>query len=93
MDIPKDIQLAEVQFKPRLVEDTETSQPEFLPAAALEQARLLIQNAKRPIAYIGGGVHMADAVAELHGFLAQSQMPSVTTLKAPTVSEPGDPAR
>ncbi len=82
MDIPKDMQLAEVQFKPRLVEDADTAQQQFLPAAALDQARLLIQNAKRPIAYIGGGVHMADAVAELHDFLAQSPMPSVTTLKA-----------
>ena len=82
VDIPKDVQLAEVQFKPRLVEDVASAQQQFLPAAALDQARLLIQNAKRPIAYIGGGVHMADAVTQLQDFLAKSAMPSVTTLKA-----------
>ncbi|MCC5827728.1 thiamine pyrophosphate-dependent enzyme, partial [Alkalimonas sp.] len=36
----------------------------------------------KPIAYIGGGVHMADAIAELQQFLTTSAMPSVTTLKA-----------
>lgn len=91
VDIPKDIQLAEVQFKPRLVEDAAESQPQFLPAAALDQARLLIQNAKRPIAYIGGGVHMADAVTQLQDFLAQSPMPSVTTLKAMGTVPPSNP--
>lgn len=78
VDIPKDIQLAEV------------SEPEWptLPAARLAtslanaaKARQLIAQAKKPIAYIGGGVQMADALAQLQAFLAESEMPSVTTLK------------
>ncbi|MFC4653546.1 acetolactate synthase 2 catalytic subunit [Rheinheimera marina] len=82
VDIPKDIQLAEVQLKPRLVADNEAAEPPaHLPVAALDQARLLIQGAKKPVAYIGGGVHMAGAEAELNAFLTQSPMPSVTTLK------------
>ncbi|WP_337880083.1 acetolactate synthase 2 catalytic subunit [Rheinheimera sp.] len=82
VDIPKDVQLAEVQLKPRLVADN-AAEPaaSHLPVAALDQARLLIQGAKKPIAYIGGGVHMAGAEAELNAFLQQSPMPSVTTLK------------
>ena len=78
VDIPKDIQLAEV------------SEPEWptLPAARLAtslanaaKARQLIAQAKKPIAYIGGGVQMADALPQLQAFLAESEMPSVTTLK------------
>lgn len=78
VDIPKDIQLAEV------------SEPEWptLPVARLAtsltnaaKARQLIAQAKKPIAYIGGGVQMADALAQLQAFLAESEMPSVTTLK------------
>ncbi|WP_337841626.1 acetolactate synthase 2 catalytic subunit [Rheinheimera sp.] len=82
VDIPKDIQLAEVQLKPRLVADN-VAEPAVthLPVAALDQARLLIQGAKKPVAYIGGGVHMAGAEAQLNAFLSQSPMPSVTTLK------------
>jgi len=78
VDIPKDVQLAEV------------SEPEWpiLPVARLAtsltnaaKARQLIAQAKKPIAYIGGGVQMADALAQLQAFLAESEMPSVTTLK------------
>ncbi|EJI86664.1 acetolactate synthase 2 catalytic subunit [Alishewanella aestuarii B11] len=78
VDIPKDIQLAEV------------SEPEWptLPTARLAtslanaaKARQLIAQAKKPIAYIGGGVQMADALPQLQAFLAESEMPSVTTLK------------
>ncbi|MDD4864049.1 MAG: acetolactate synthase 2 catalytic subunit [Alishewanella agri] len=78
VDIPKDVQLAEV------------SEPEWptLPTARLAtslanaaKARQLIAQAKKPIAYIGGGVQMADALAQLQAFLAESEMPSVTTLK------------
>lgn len=78
VDIPKDIQLAEV------------SEPEWptLPTARLAtslanaaKARQLIAQAEKPIAYIGGGVQMADALPQLQAFLAESEMPSVTTLK------------
>lgn len=78
VDIPKDVQLAEV------------SEPEWpiLPVARLAtsltnaaKARQLIAQAKKPIAYIGGGVQMADALPQLQAFLAESEMPSVTTLK------------
>ncbi|GGW66968.1 acetolactate synthase 2 catalytic subunit [Alishewanella tabrizica] len=78
VDIPKDIQLAPA---------VEPEWPEY-PApriatslANAAKARELIANAKKPIAYIGGGVQMADALAQLQTFLAESVMPSVTTLK------------
>lgn len=78
VDIPKDIQLAPA---------VEPEWPEY-PApriatslANAAKARQLIADAKKPIAYIGGGVQMADALAQLQTFLAESAMPSVTTLK------------
>lgn len=78
VDIPKDIQLAAA---------AEPEWPEY-PApriatslAQAAKARELISNAKKPVAYIGGGVQMAEALTQLQQFLADSAMPSVTTLK------------
>jgi acetolactate synthase-1/2/3 large subunit len=79
VDIPKDVQLAEVA-----VVDVAQQQPENRLTTSLAQsaqARQLIANAKKPMAYIGGGVHMAGAMAQLQDFLHQCPMPSVTTLK------------
>jgi acetolactate synthase-1/2/3 large subunit len=79
VDIPKDVQLAEVA-----VADVAQQQPKNTLTTSLAQsaqARQLIANAKKPMAYIGGGVHMAGAMAQLQDFLHQCPMPSVTTLK------------
>lgn len=91
VDIPKDVQLAQVAYTPLattapqaanvlLVNGQQT--PAALPLAQIELARSLLSQAQKPIAYIGGGVHMADALPQLQQFLATTQMPSVTTLKA-----------
>lgn len=82
VDIPKDVQLAQVDYvAPRALSAVATSQV-ALPQQQLQLARELIASAKKPIAYIGGGVHMAGALAELNDFLKTTGMPSVTTLKA-----------
>jgi acetolactate synthase I/II/III large subunit len=78
VDIPKDIQSGQADFK--LV-------PQAIPSAAkwshtdLEAARTMLQAATAPIAYIGGGVGMANAVEELRAFLHETGIPSVCTLK------------
>lgn len=78
VDIPKDVQLAEVAA----LEWTEYPLPRLTTSLAnAGKARQLIAAAKKPIAYIGGGVHMAGALPQLQQFLADSPMPSVTTLK------------
>ncbi|WP_027669421.1 acetolactate synthase 2 catalytic subunit [Rheinheimera baltica] len=81
VDIPKDVQLAEIDYQP-LASHTQkaVSVPTSLANAA--KARALIAAAKKPMAYIGGGVHMAGAMPQLQQFLADNPMPSVTTLKA-----------
>jgi acetolactate synthase-1/2/3 large subunit len=91
IDIPKDVQLAQVAYTPLTATNPQSasvlpahglSAPAALPLAQIELARSLLSQAQKPIAYIGGGVHMADALPQLQQFLATTQMPSVTTLKA-----------
>ncbi|MDX1537163.1 acetolactate synthase 2 catalytic subunit [Arsukibacterium sp.] len=79
VDIPKDVQLA-AAAEPI---DAATPQNRALNTSLAQSARArqLIANASKPMAYIGGGVHMAGAMPQLQEFLAQSPMPSVTTLK------------
>jgi acetolactate synthase-1/2/3 large subunit len=86
VDIPKDVQLAQVAYTPLAAANPQSASvlpaPAALPLAQIELARSLLSQAQKPIAYIGGGVHMADALPQLQDFLATTQMPSVTTLKA-----------
>lgn len=82
VDIPKDVQLAQVEYvAPRALSVVAHNQA-ALPQQQLQLARELIASAQKPIAYIGGGVHQAEALAELNDFLKTTGMPSVTTLKA-----------
>ena len=79
VDIPKDIQQA-LMIRPTA--RYPTPHGVAIPDRdGIEQARHLIQQAERPIAYVGGGVGMAGAVSELRQFLLETGMPSVTTLK------------
>jgi acetolactate synthase-1/2/3 large subunit len=78
VDIPKDIQLSEVESKPISLEKFQ------LPVAddsSIEQAREVLSSSKKPIAYIGGGVALGHAVDELRDFIAQTNIPNVSTLK------------
>lgn len=79
VDIPKDIQLAQGNYQ---LAAGEPVTDHIIPtASAFGHARQLIREAKKPVAYIGGGVHMAEALPQLQQFLAVSTMPAVTTLK------------
>lgn len=87
IDIPKNIQLGACSMtretrskqcltpKPRSAHSIDN-------AAAIALARHLIAQAERPVAYIGGGIIMADAVDELRAFLNATNIPAVSTLKA-----------
>ncbi|WP_440054428.1 acetolactate synthase 2 catalytic subunit [Pseudoalteromonas sp. T1lg65] len=80
VDIPKDIQLAKVPFHP--YEVPSDAQYSDLSASQVEKANALLREAKQPVAYIGGGVHNANAQQQLMAFLETTQMPAVSTLKA-----------
>ena len=88
VDVPKDIQLAPTTAKPIV------NSPQKMTAlcdAHLAQAIELLKQAKRPMAYIGGGVGMAGAVPALRYFLHTTQMPSIVTLKGLGAVSPDDP--
>ena len=79
VDIPKDIQMGAVNYHPWLAADD--YKPE-LSQSELAKANELLSQAKKPLAYVGGGVQMADAQDELMQFLKATNMPAVSTLKA-----------
>ena len=79
VDIPKDIQLAQVPFHPWLALEEEAPELDMNEVVKAEQ---LLAQAKKPVAYVGGGVHNANAQAELMQFLNKTHMPAVSTLKA-----------
>ena len=88
VDIPKDIQMSPVNYVPPM--ELLTNQPEPVMSDDLLAARELLKNARKPVAYIGGGVGMADAVEELQQFLEVTGMPSVCTLKGLGAVNPQD---
>ncbi len=81
IDIPKDVQMAEIEFD-AWPEPGRPDTPHSAPLDAIEQAATAIDSAQRPILYLGGGVIHAGA-AELASTLAeQSDLPTVMTLMA-----------
>ncbi|HII0646036.1 TPA: acetolactate synthase 2 catalytic subunit [Salmonella enterica subsp. enterica serovar Yopougon] len=78
VDIPKDIQLASGELEPWF---TTVANEATFPQADVEQARQMLEQAKKPMLYVGGGVGMAQAVPALRKFIAVTQMPVTCTLK------------
>ncbi|WP_116474634.1 acetolactate synthase 2 catalytic subunit [Zobellella maritima] len=87
IDVPKNVQTALVEPKPLSASRIES---EPLDNQGIEAAKTLLAAAEKPILYVGGGVGMASAEAELRAFAANSQIPSVTTLKGIGTLEPED---
>ena len=88
VDIPKDIQLAEV---PHDIEHFSPLKNKVkLPPANVGKAIALLNQAKKPVLYVGGGVGMANAVDELRGFIDTTGLPSVSTLKGLGAVAPKD---
>lgn len=88
IDIPKDIQSASADFS--LVSKEKAAEIKW-PNAAIEEAASMLQTASAPIAYVGGGVGMANAVKELRAFLRETGIPSVCTLKGLGAVDAQDP--
>ncbi|GAA4889570.1 acetolactate synthase 2 catalytic subunit [Ferrimonas pelagia] len=87
VDIPKDVQLAQLDYVPPFRAVAEAANDTF----ELERAHALLRAAKKPLLYAGGGVGMADAVSQLREFIQITGMPSVTTLKGIGSVAPGTP--
>ncbi|WP_437616091.1 acetolactate synthase 2 catalytic subunit [Erwinia sp. V71] len=88
IDIPKDIQLANGELTPHLLQ-VEPEQAH--PVTALQQARAMLAQAQKPMLYVGGGVGMAQAVPALRAFAKETGIPSVATLKGLGTPDAADP--
>jgi len=86
VDIPKDIQLAELPEQYKFISNTFREKTNKV--ADVGSALALLSSAKKPILYVGGGVGMAGAVNELRDFISTTNMPSVATLKGLGAVEP-----
>ena len=89
IDVPRDIQIGEVPENVKAYVK-KPEKPTALSVDKLAEAKELLKNAKKPVLYVGGGVGMAKAVPALREFLAQTQMPSVSTLKGLGAIDPND---
>ncbi len=78
IDLPKDVQIAQVEAADTAPAAALFAQPD---AGALAQANALIAASARPILYFGGGIAIARAEEALRQFAARTGIPSVATLK------------
>jgi len=79
IDLPLDVQLAEIEFDP----DTYTPLPVYKPTASrqqIEKAMEMICAAERPVIVAGGGVINADASHLLTEFASITNTPVIPTL-------------
>ncbi|EIJ45612.1 glyoxylate carboligase [Herbaspirillum sp. GW103] len=81
IDLPFDVQMAEIDFDP----DTYAPLPVYRPAATraqIEKALEMLNAAQRPLLTIGGGVVNADAAALAVQFAELTGVPVIPTLMA-----------
>ncbi len=64
---------------------TVASEATFRGLIVLNGARQMLEQAKKPMLYVGGGVEPAQAVPALRKFIAVTQMPITCTLKVQTL--------
>jgi len=86
IDLPKDVQFAQVDVEEAMArfERTPVRGPRAIaPAspAALTRALELLQTAKRPLIYGGGGIFLGSAVNAFRQFVETTGAPAVLTLK------------
>jgi len=79
VDIPKDVQkeIIEISGLPKPAWEI---QPAKCDQGQIQQAISMINNARRPVIYAGGGVVAANASADLVKFARKNSIPVVTTL-------------
>jgi len=88
VDIPKDVQLAQVTRQPQLIQSEKINRAND---EEIEAAKALMRNAEKPILYVGGGVAIAKAVDEVRAMASETGAPSVCTLKGLGSIAPNDP--
>lgn len=83
VDIPKDIQNAELDFVWPPAYELPGYRPVTMPhSRQINEAVRMINEAHKPVLYVGGGIIKAEAHAELLAFAEAYDIPVVTTLMA-----------
>jgi len=83
IDLPKDVQLAEIDFAHSPSEHEKVSSEHHIAADLnkIEQVVRLLETSEHPVFYIGGGVAAAKAEAQLNQLMDIVNLPVVSTLK------------
>lgn len=85
VDLPKDVAKAMSQAH---AWQPPAEKPVVADADTIARARELMENAARPVLYVGGGVVLANAEGELRHFAETTGMPVVSTLKGLGAADP-----
>ncbi|MEC7907530.1 MAG: biosynthetic-type acetolactate synthase large subunit [Verrucomicrobiota bacterium] len=81
IDIPKDVQQAKIVPEwPKEIELRDSKNPEKASDTELKNVLHLIEEAKRPMVYYGGGIVSAEAYDELGAFIERTGIPCSSTL-------------
>jgi tartronate-semialdehyde synthase len=81
IDLPLDVQNAQIEFDIDLYEPSKLNAPRP-PRAAIEKAVKLLDEAKNPVIIMGGGVILAGAEKKLVEFAEYMHIPVITTYMA-----------
>ncbi|MBQ8648341.1 MAG: biosynthetic-type acetolactate synthase large subunit [Oscillospiraceae bacterium] len=90
VDIPKDVTSDRAEYTPAapVVPTPVKARYDLL---AIKQAAEIINRAKRPVIYYGGGVHSDEGRTALNEFIHKADLPATHTLMAAGVLSYGDP--
>ncbi len=96
IDVPKDIQLSNLDYQqylaPSLIKNSpDKTQLYTIPPETIKLAKQMIAQARKPMLYIGGGVGLSGAISELKDFMTLTQIPTVSTLKGLGVADINNP--
>lgn len=81
VDITKDVTAAKIDYKPGAYDMEPTETPEAS-TENLQKIADLINGAKRPILYVGGGVRASKAEAEVNELMKKADIPGTYTIMA-----------
>lgn len=92
IDFPKDVQISQAEFKWPESVDIRGYKPNLEGhPRQVEKAVEMLLSARRPVLYVGGGVVLGDASAELTQLARTLQFPVTTTLMGLGAFPEGDP--
>lgn len=83
IDIPKDVQNAYIDLPDnweKTIQPPKRNQPYSVTSSQLEEAKVMVAAAKKPLIIAGHGVLMADACDELRTFVKRENIPVISTI-------------